>query len=266
MRSKHAISLLSYPKINLALDILGRDESGYHIVQTVMHEVRGGLYDEVQIETRDDEKILLRCDNSEVPVGSESVMMRAVRYMQQLARREDAAAQIRGATIFLKKRIPIAAGLGGGSSNIAAILKGLAQLWGVEDCVFDFAREFGCDVPFFLFGGTALGEHYGEKITTLPPLPSSKGGALQFEIIDTGMQVKSEDAYARLDLKKCGSNTAMTEKMIAGLKSDDLRAVFENLHNDFEMALPGEIYGSQNPAEKILLAGSGGSKVRIRYL
>ena len=148
-------------KINLALEVLGRREDGYHEVSSVLHAV--GLADELAFEPADD--LTLDCDEAAV-AGEKNLVMRAARLLQE------ASGRSQGARIGLRKGIPVAAGLGGGSSDAAATLRGLNDLWGVglsPQELYMLGAKLGSDVPFFLQGSRcALAVGRGEAVTPLP--------------------------------------------------------------------------------------------------
>jgi 4-diphosphocytidyl-2-C-methyl-D-erythritol kinase len=151
----------SYAKINLTLDVLERRTDGYHELATVMQTV--DLYDTLCLTTTDDGAVRIICTRPELN-GSDNLAARAA----QAVRERLALSQ--GVVIELQKRIPMAAGLGGGSSNAAAVLLALQQEWQLPLSSADLlaiAAELGSDVPFFLSGGLALCEGRGERITPL---------------------------------------------------------------------------------------------------
>ena len=153
----------AYAKINLTLDISGRRADGYHELATVMQTV--DLYDTLCLTATDDARVSLICTRPELS-NTENLAARAA----QLVRQRLAIRQ--GVEIELYKRIPIAAGLGGGSSDAAAVLLALQQWWQLPLSPFDLldmATALGSDVPFFLTGGLALCEGRGERVTTLAP-------------------------------------------------------------------------------------------------
>lgn len=243
--------ILSYPKVNLTLDILRKDKSGLHEIRTVFHELRSP---KDEIEIKEDADIKVECDNTAVPVDGTNTVFKAAQLLQK------AAYIKRGAHIFIKKKIPLMSGLGGGASNAAAALKALAQLWRIKCCASgdhrtpncllqQIAMQIGMDVPFFFYGGTALGEHFGEKITPLPNVPN----ALKFEIMETGVKVSSHAAYSRIDVKNCGKNVEKTERLIRALYNGDAKGILENMHNDFEKFEYKKVI-----PDSTLLCGSGG--------
>jgi 4-diphosphocytidyl-2-C-methyl-D-erythritol kinase len=156
-------SLLAPAKINLTLEVLHQRPDGYHEIRSLMQTI--DLCDRLRFRLRKDIKF-----SSDSPgfVWEESLMSRATALLRQ------ATGCTKGATIEITKRIPLSSGLGGDSSCAAATLKGLNKLWQTglsQEKLVELALRLGSDVPFFLYGGTALVEGRGEKITKLPPLP-----------------------------------------------------------------------------------------------
>ena len=155
-------------KINPVLEVLGKRADGYHELALVFQAI--GLYDELDFS---EDRQGLRLEISESPASlaaddSNLIVKAAKLFFREVLKEK------RGVRIRLKKRIPLAAGLGGGSSDAAATLLGLDQLFQTqagETRLGALAAELGSDVPFFLKGGTALGRGRGEKITSWPPGP-----------------------------------------------------------------------------------------------
>jgi len=153
----------AYAKINLTLDVRGRRSDGYHELVTVMQTV--DLYDTICLAESLDEQVHLRCDRPELS-NADNLVVRAAQLVRQ---RLDIK---RGLVLELHKCIPMAAGLGGGSSDAAAVLLALQQWWQLPLSageLLDMAATLGSDVPFFLTGGLALCEGRGERVTPLAP-------------------------------------------------------------------------------------------------
>ena len=152
-----------YAKINLTLEILGKRADGYHEVRTVMQTV--GLADRLEVTAAAD--LSFSCSDPALATP-DNLVYRAARLLQ-------AEYAVRaGAALRLEKRIPVAAGLGGGSSDSAATIVALNRLWNLQLSLMEqrrLAAALGSDVPFFLTGGTALATGRGERIAPLPPLP-----------------------------------------------------------------------------------------------
>lgn len=160
----------AYAKINLSLDILGRLENGYHIVKMVMQTI--DLYDELIFETQDREcpsmEITLVSDSGEIPGGEDNLIVRAVRRMEAKYRIR------RDLKITLKKNIPVAAGMAGGSTDAAAALRAVRDLFVPEVSDGELQKigvTLGADIPYCVTGGTQLSEGIGEVLTVLPDAP-----------------------------------------------------------------------------------------------
>ena len=157
------VVILCYAKINLTLEILGKRADGYHEVRTVMQTV--GLADRLEVAAAAD--LSFSCSDPALATP-DNLVYRAARLLQA-----DYGVRA-GAALRLKKRIPVAAGMGGGSSDAAATIVALNRLWNLQLSLTEqrrLAARLGSDVPFFLTGGTALATGRGERITPLPPLP-----------------------------------------------------------------------------------------------
>jgi 4-diphosphocytidyl-2-C-methyl-D-erythritol kinase len=155
----------AYAKINLTLEVLGRRADGYHEVATVLQEI--DLKDTLSFEER--RGISVDCDHPSLK-SSQNLALQAARLLQEVA------GSRKGASILIKKGIPVAAGLGGGASDAVATLRALNQIWELglsRHQLVELASKLGSDTAFFLYGGTALGEGRGERITPLPPSPAS---------------------------------------------------------------------------------------------
>ena len=162
------LRLLAPAKVNLTFEVLGRRADGYHEVRTILQAI--SLADELTFEESDDLSLTVEPEGA-APV-EENLVLAAARLLQR------EAGVSTGAALHLTKRIPTAGGLGGGSSDAATALLGLRWLWGLDldaDALRELAAELGSDVPFFVSGGTALGEGRGEQLT---PLPTPQGEAV----------------------------------------------------------------------------------------
>src|SRR4249920_2535745 len=156
-----SIHINSYAKINWTLDVLFKRDDGFHELRTIYQTV--SLHDTLTL-TETDGPIEIVCKDPRVPCDDTNLAHKAVAVLRE------AAGGSRGARIEIEKRIPVAAGLGGGSSNAAATLLALIKLWQVEvdeRALLRIAASLGSDVPFFLMGGTALGVGRGEEVYTI---------------------------------------------------------------------------------------------------
>ncbi len=220
------LRLLAPAKVNLTFEALGRRSDGYHEVRTVMQAV--SLADEIEFAPAAGLSLTIEwgAPAFAAPPGEGNLAMRAARLLQ----RETGATQ--GAAILLRKRIPAAAGLGGGSSDAATTLLGLRRLWGLDmdvGALREMAARLGSDVPFFLSGGTALAEGRGERLT---PLPTPQGSAVVAYSTDVAGDGKTASLYAMLAPEHFSDGQA-SERLAAKLRGDaplssaDLRNAFD---------------------------------------
>ncbi len=156
-----SFSLPSFAKINWTLRVLGKREDGFHELCTVFQTV--SLQDTLTFEESD--KLELTCDDPRIPTDESNLIIKAARALQEAI----PSARGKGAAIHLEKRIPSPGGLGGGSSNAAVTVMALMRLWNVIATSADvtIAKSLGADVPYFCYGGTALGTGRGDEIEHL---------------------------------------------------------------------------------------------------
>lgn len=185
-------------KLNLYLEVLGKRSDGYHEIETVMQTVT--LYDELTFQ-RTEGAVEFSCQDPSVPGDSTNLVVRA----SQILQTESGTSA--GARITLKKRIPVGAGLGGGSSDAAAAFQTLNRLWGLDippNRLADLAAQLGSDVPFFLVGGTAICRGRGERVTPLldPPL-------MHYVLVSPPVHVSTRQVYENVptDLTKAPFGT-----------------------------------------------------------
>lgn len=223
----------AYAKINLTLEALGKREDGYHDIASILQTV--SLHDTLTFEDADG--IGIDCD---VPalVARDNVSVRAACLL-----RDEAQAQ-RGAAITLTKRIPVAAGLGGGSSDAAATLLGLNRLWGLEltmDDLLPLAARLGSDVPFFLYGGTCRVSGRGERVEPLPSTDLEWAVVLNPRI---DLPKKTETMFSKLSPMSY-TNGGLTRKLAARLAGEgDTPPQF--LFNVFDGIARDEVPGLEN--------------------
>jgi 4-diphosphocytidyl-2-C-methyl-D-erythritol kinase len=155
------VTIRAYAKINIGLHILGKRADGFHDIETVFHQIN--LYDTIALHEIDSD-ITFRCDDPTLPIDATNLCIRAARLLM------DITGSANGVEIHLRKRIPVGAGLGGGSSDAAAVLKGMRQLLGLDISNAELrtlAASLGSDVPFFIEGGSAYATGRGELLETL---------------------------------------------------------------------------------------------------
>lgn len=210
-------------KINLSLAVLGKRPDGYHDLETVF--VSLDLSDTLYFSDAPRGEITLACTASEIPLGMENLVCRAA----DLLRKKYGITK--GVHIRLEKHIPAAAGLGGGSSDAAAALRGLVRFWGIDAAARDMpavAARLGSDVPFCLRGGTALGEGRGERLTPLSPCPD-----FHVVLANPGFGVSTAKVYQAYPQGTARPRTRTTE-LIRALRLGDRRQLVLYLENNLE--------------------------------
>jgi 4-diphosphocytidyl-2-C-methyl-D-erythritol kinase len=241
-------------KINLSLDILGTRPDGYHDILTVMHPLE--LHDRLEIEALPTDVIEVACSHPDVPAGPGNLVYRAA----ELLRGECGCS--RGASIFIKKNIPVAAGLAGGSADAAAVLTALNKIWGLgleKGHLLRIGEKIGADVPFCLAGTTALAGGKGELLTPLPPFPG-----LGVVLVKPPFGVSTASIYSLFDSSPGGA-APDTGAMVKAIKERDYRAVAALLGNVLEpvtASVHPEIYAikktlAEAGASGALMSGSG---------
>ncbi len=245
----------AYAKINLTLDVRGRRSDGYHELVTVMQTV--DLYDTICLAESLDEQVHLRCDRPELS----NVDNLAVRAAQLVRQRLDIK---RGLVLELHKCIPMAAGLGGGSSDAAAVLLALQQWWQLPLSageLLDMAATLGSDVPFFLTGGLALCEGRGERVTPLAPRWPA---ALRWLVlVKPAISISTAAVFGNLPASDYSDGSHSQAACAALEEGRELRP--EDLYNDLErgvlerypevMRARNDLYSAG--AELVRLSGSG---------
>ncbi len=216
------LTLNAYAKVNLTLDVRGRRPDGYHEVETVLHTLE--LHDTVIL--REAERgIRVLCDHRRVPSDEQNLVFRTAQLLQE------SCGVSQGVEIELRKQIPPASGLGGGSSDAAVTLLGLAQMWKLRldhGQLLELGSQLGSDVPFFLVGGAALATGRGEQLRLLPTLPTT-----WVVVACPEVEVSTAWAYAQLDSTTI-ARRPNTERLVEALRREDVAAVAQELCNVFE--------------------------------
>ena len=211
-------------KLNLFLHVLGRREDGYHLLQTVFRFIDYG--DEIGITTRDDGVIRRVDETPGVDAGSD-LCLRAARALRQHASgRIGAAASSLGADIALTKRLPIGAGLGGGSSDAATVLLVLNHEWKLgytRSELMKLGLGLGADVPVFVFGKTAFGEGVGERLTALSAPPA------WYLVLTPQVSVSTKEIFASVALTRA-TKALKIPAFLPGLGKNDLQTVATALY------------------------------------
>ncbi len=244
----------AYAKINIGLDVLRRRADGYHEVKMIMQTV--DIYDELVLERRKEPGIELRMDNSDLPSGGDNLICRAA----DLLFREKKITE--GVNISLTKRIPIAAGMAGGSADAAAALRGVNELFDLGYSLKELQAlgvGLGADIPYCLAGGTMLSEGIGEILTPLPAPP-----AAHLVIAKPDINVSTAFVYGNLHADRLAWHPDI-DGMIAALQKGDLDGITGRLGNVLETVTVKahpvieqikELLRKQG-AENALMSGSG---------
>ena len=217
------IELKALAKINLGLDVLGRRENGYHDVRMIMQSVY--LYDEVKIEKMSVPEIEVTSNLAYLPVGGDNIAFKAAKL---LIDEFDIGGGVR---ITLKKHIPVAAGLAGGSSNAAAVLFGMNRMFGLglsKENLMERGVKLGADVPYCIMRGTVLAEGIGEELKPLPAMP--KCAVL---IAKPPVSVSTKVVYEALDAKEILAHPDI-DGIIDGLERRDIRKIAASMGNVLE--------------------------------
>lgn len=218
-----SIQLNAYAKINLGLDVIGKRPDGYHEVRMIMQTI--GLHDKLSINTIHNPNIKMKTNLPFLPVNDKNIVYKAVSLIKEKYQIKE------GIYINLKKRIPVSAGLAGGSTDAAAALIGMNKLFDLDlslEDLMDIGVTLGADVPYCLIGGTALSEGIGEKLTSLPPFPDSN-----ILIVKPNINVSTKKIYGNFDLSKV-ENHPNIDGIITGIKDNNLQEATNHFANVLE--------------------------------
>jgi 4-diphosphocytidyl-2-C-methyl-D-erythritol kinase len=240
-------------KINLSLDVLYKRDDGFHELEMIMTTI--DLADRIELELLDENRIVVQSQTRFVPDDERNLAYKAASLVK------DRFSINKGVAIKIDKNIPVAAGLGGGSSDAAAVLRGLNKLWNLQLSIDELAQlgaEIGSDVSFCVYGGTALAKGKGEVITPLPAPPKC-----WVVLAKPSIGVSTGEIYKKLELENLehpdtqamleAINTSNYEKMCKNL-SNVLESVTLNLHPEVkQIKRDMKRFG----ADAVLMSGSG---------
>src|SRR5277367_5428829 len=252
-------------KVNLLLNILGKRADGFHELETLMQPVN--FCDELAFE-RGGNGIQLSCSDKSLPVNSKNLVFRAAADFLSAAKISD------GVKIHLEKKIPLAAGLGGGSGNAATTLLALNKLFDqplAAEKIYEIASALGSDIPFFLYGKPALATGRGEKVESLEDFPALRGRA--FLLIHPGFGISTPWAYQNLARFPAALNgkAGHAKDLISKLQTNNWPAVADGFYNSLEapalekfpiLGLFQEFLRA-NGALAVLMSGSGSTTFAI---
>lgn len=219
------IQLKALAKINLGLDVLRRREDGYHEVKMIMQTI--GLHDDLEIRKTKTSGIQVKTNLYYLPTNENNLVYKAAKLLMDEFQIRD------GVSIQLKKRIPVAAGMAGGSSDGAAVLWGINQMYGLGlsmQALMERGVRLGADVPYCIQRGTALAEGIGEKLSVLPPMPKCT-----ILIAKPGISVSTKFVYENLhanDLKP--EQHPDVDSMIEAMRQKDLGLLCSRMGNVLE--------------------------------
>lgn len=217
------IELKALAKINLGLDVLGRRENGYHDVRMIMQSIF--LYDEVRIEKKEAAGIEVETNLKFLPVGEDNIAYKAAKLLI------DEFGIGEGVRITLRKHIPVAAGLAGGSSNAAAVLFGMNRIFRLglsQKDLMERGVKLGADVPYCIMRGTVLAEGIGEELKRLPAMPKCT-----VLIAKPPVSVSTKTVYEALDSKEITEHPDI-DGIIKGLELGNLKMIADSMGNVLE--------------------------------
>lgn len=212
----------AHAKINISLDVVGKREDGYHLLKMIMQMI--DLYDLIEVN-KIKSGIQLSCNKHYIPVDERNLAYKAAKlFMEEYSIKE-------GVEINIKKNIPVAAGLAGGSTDVAAVLKAMNNIFKVqatEEQLMKLGVKIGADVPYCIIGGTALCEGIGEIVT---PLESFKNQILV--LVKPNFGVSTKEVYQALDITRVQRHPS-TDILINGIEQNNLKVVSDNMKNILE--------------------------------
>ena len=216
------MKIKAYGKVNISLDVVGKREDGYHLLSMIMQNI--DLYDEIEVEKQKC-GIILECNKSYVPVDNRNLAYKAAEIFKE---RYDI---VDGVKINIEKNIPVSAGLAGGSTDAAAVLKVMNKLFNVnatEEELMELGLKLGADIPYCIHGGTALCEGIGEIITPIKPFRDKI-----VVLVKPAFGVSTKEVYKNFNLEKVKQHPK-TAEIINAIENDDLNFVASNMKNLLE--------------------------------
>ena len=230
----------AYAKINLGLDVTGKREDGYHIVSMIMQNV--DLYDTLTFEKNDTGEIILNASSPKIPTDDSNLICKVAKQLREKYGVKD------GVSVYLEKRIPVAAGMAGGSTDGAATYMALNELWNLgldTKTMCGLAVKLGADIPYCIIGGTALAEGIGEELTTISDMPKC-----HLVIAKPDIDVSTGWVYKTLDSKEIENHPDIAGVRTA-IENDDLKGMCEKIGNVLEYVTASK-YSVINDIEKIM--------------
>lgn len=212
----------AYAKINISLDVVGKREDNYHLLRMIMQNI--DVYDEISIK-KISEGIIIKCNKLFVPTDERNLAYKAAKLFMDTYNINS------GVLINIKKNIPVSAGLAGGSTDCATVLKIMNKIFNInasEKELMELGVKLGADVPYCIVGGTALCEGIGEKLTELKPFRDKI-----IILVKPPFGVSTKEVYKAFDLSKVRVHPN-TEELIKAMENDDINYVANNMKNLLE--------------------------------
>lgn len=254
MTKDNKITIKARAKVNLTLDVIGRRENGYHDVKMIMQQV--DLYDLVKIRCIPESEIRLTCSDDFLPVDDKNIAYRAAENMSKKYN------ITHGFEIHIEKNIPVSAGLAGGSTDAAAVIKGINRLCGLgltEKTMMAIGFELGADVPFCVMEGCALAEGLGEILTPIRGFEHA-----WMVLVKPNFGVSTKEVYTALEYETLKGHPD-TQGMLNALESQNRHDILDRVFNVLEEVTlklyPGVVEAKRflagHGAEGVLMSGSG---------
>lgn len=209
-------------KINLGLDILGKRPDGLHELSMVMASI--DLADRLYLEEIAEDKIVIETNKAFLPTDKKNHVYEALELVKDRFQIQT------GLHVKIQKKIPVAAGLGGGSTDSAAALRAINRLWSLNLTTAELAQlgaEVGSDVPYCVYGKTSLVEGFGEKVTVLPPMPQC-----WVVVVKPRMSVSTRTVFSQIVMDQL--HHPDISALVAAIEANDYQAMTENLGNSME--------------------------------
>lgn len=241
------MNIKAYAKINISLDVIGKREDGYHLLKMIMQNI--DLYDIVQVE-KIPNGIKLKCNKPYVPTDERNLAYKAAKLFKETYDIKS------GIYINIEKNIPVSAGLAGGSTDAAAVLKIMNKMFNInvpQSELMNLGLKLGADVPYCICGGTALCEGIGEKVTKIKPFRDKI-----LVVVKPPFGVSTKDVYKAFDLSKVIFHPK-TNELISNIEKNNIDFIANNMKNLLENVTLGRYKIISTIKEEINTCGALGS-------
>ncbi|NFO03963.1 4-(cytidine 5'-diphospho)-2-C-methyl-D-erythritol kinase [Clostridium botulinum] len=241
------MNIKAYAKINISLDVIGKRDDGYHLLKMIMQNI--DLYDIVQVE-KIPNGIKLKCNKPYVPTDERNLAYKAAKLFKETYNIKS------GIYINIEKNIPVSAGLAGGSTDAAAVLKIMNKMFNInvtQSELMNLGLKLGADVPYCICGGTALCEGIGEKVTKLKPFRDKI-----LVVVKPPFGVSTKEVYKAFDLSKVIFHPK-TNELISNIEKNNIEFISNNMKNLLENVTLGRYKIISTIKEEINICGALGS-------